>query len=111
MHTPHLSMHARIYFGTLPLQGRVIATSDTFPESLSLPKGSLRVQLQLRSTDVGRLEALRSSAAAAESGAGVLALLVDRPLGGGSKVDGIAVPVYGSAYDAVTGGASASAKR
>ena len=53
--------------------GRVIATSEAFPESLSLPKGDVTITVSVRHDDISRLEGLRSS------GAGLL-LAVETPL-------------------------------
>lgn len=74
--------------------GRVVGTSEAFPESLSLPKGDLTVTVQVRHDDAGKLEALLAS-----NGGTLLA--VDAPLGDKKAVK---LAVSGTHADAVSGG-------
>jgi hypothetical protein len=71
--------------------GRLVATSDAFPEKLSLPKGEYTVTLQVRHEDAAPLEALRTAA---------LPLEFKRPLG---KDKEIALPVADSRAAALAG--------
>jgi hypothetical protein len=74
--------------------GRVIGTSEAFPEALALPKGEVTVRVTLRHGDVGRLEALRAAP-------GALLLAVDTPLDAKKAVK---LAVTGTHADAATGG-------